>query len=351
MNRPRVLIVTSAEHGSPDAGDRIVLRRIAAFLEARYDCRTLPLARQEGWRKAARVLRHQAPLELAPYWNMEHRRTFRRALAEEAFDGVYILHEGLFFLVEALDRGGGPSCTLFAHNLLSRFTLDSPVQPLLTALARRYERRFYGSARARLVLISEADKAAAVAHGVVGPDAPVAPPGAPPSAPLRGDAVFSGEAVVTGRYGWWRKARDLKSFAATGSGLHLTGFDPRVGEAIPGARVLASADALDWSGAIRAGVITDTFAGGFKLKTLEYVAKNCVVFSRAPVREEFEGLPFADEFVVDREPEGAWSDRIAALRATDQVALASRFRAFKQACLARYDWASCLEPLAMPPAD
>lgn len=344
MSRLRALIVTSAEHGAPDAGDRIVLRHLETFLRARYDCETLPLGRREGWRKAVRAAVYRVPLELAPYWEQAHKSRFRRALAEGAFDRVFILHEGLFFLAGQLPEGG-PVCTLFAHNLLSRFSLDSPVQPVLHALARNYERRWYAHPRARLVLISEADKRAAIADGVADAATPVAPPGAPPGVELAHDVVLA-EAVVTGRYGWWRKKRDLASFARTGAQLGLIGFDPAVAELIPGARLLPSHQALDWSAGLRAGVITDRFSGGFKLKALEYVSRNCVILSRCRIREDFEGLPHAAEFVLDDVPEEAWPSRLEQMRREDAAALAARFRIFKAATLARFDWTTCLDPLA-----
>ena len=216
---------------------------------------------------------------------------------------------------------------------------------MLHQLARRYERRWYGHPRGRLVLISEGDKRAAIADGIARADAPVAPPGAPPAVELARDAVLD-ETVVTGRYGWWRKKRDLASFAAAGSALNIIGFDPRVGELVPGARVLASADALDWSAGLRAGVITDKFSGGFKLKSLEYVARNCLVLSRARIGEDFEGLPHAAEFIIDDLDEARWPERLSHLRQQDPAALCARFRAFKAATLSRFDWATCLEPLA-----
>jgi hypothetical protein len=339
---PRALLIVPAPHGSPTAGDRVVLRRLIAFLEQRYDCRQIAFARRGGLMKSLNVALHLLPLELAPHWRAAYRAEVRQALAAGDVDQVFILHEGLFYLADEIDLTRTP-VTLFAHNILSRFTIDLPVQPLFHLLSRRYEDRWYGKPGVRLVVISRGDQAEAARLGLA-KQAPIAPPGAPPASPLAPNAVFDGTAVITGTYDWWRKRRDLKSF--TGAGLELIAFDPRVAEAAPGAKILRGVEEIDWSAAIRVGVITDRFAGGFKLKSLEYVARNCLVFSRAPLFEEFEGLPHAEEFVVDNLALDAWPARIAALKAEDQADLRRRFREFKAACLRRYDWATALEPLA-----
>lgn len=341
--RPTALLIVPEAHGAETAGDRVVLRRVTTWLSRRFAVTSLPFARTEGARKALTVLLRQLPLELAPYWRPEHRAR-ARAAASAGFDQIFILHEGLFYLADQI-RDGTP-ITLFAHNMLSRFTMDSPVQPVLTALSRRYERRWYAQSHTRLVLISRGDRKEAVRLGLAAADAPIAPPGAPVSSELSANAVFTGEAVLTGTYDWWRKRRDLHSFGDAGQALAPLTFDRRAAEVVPGARLLPEKDAIDWSAAIRAGLITDRFAGGFKLKSLEYVANNCMVFSRAPMMEEFEGLPHAREFIVDDLPEHDWAARVSALKSEPQEALRERFLAFKSACLDRFNWETCLEALA-----
>jgi hypothetical protein len=266
-------------------------------------------------------------------------------LKSTAFDEIFILHEGLFYLADEIDCKN-VRVTLFAHNMLSRFSIDSVFQPILTLLARRYERRWYGKDGTRLVLISKGDRDEAVKLGIVGNDAPVACPGAPKAIDLAETATFTGEAVITGSHAWWRKRHDLKSFAELGAKLKpLIAFDPIVARFLSHAVVLPSLDALDWSSSIRLGVITDRFAGGFKLKSLEYVARNCIIFSRAPLFEEFQDLPHAREFVVDRIEDELWIERILELRNKDSRALRARFLEFKLACLVRHDWATCLDSL------
>jgi hypothetical protein len=343
LPRPPALVILPMEHGSAMKGDRVVLRHLATFLEQRYDCQSLRLTRLGGIGKSLNVLTHLLPLELAPYWREQYRKQVRAIVADGDFAHVFILHEGLFYLAAEIDRNRTP-VTLFAHNIISRFAIDSPLQPVMTALARRYERRWYAQPGARTVFISRSDRDEAVRMNLAAADAPVAPPGAPPAAALDPQAVFTGEAVITGTYEWWRKRLDLKTF--NGTGLDLTAFDERVAKVAPHARILPSADGFDWGQAIRVGIITDQFAAGFKLKSVEYVAQNCLVFSRARLFEEFEGLPHAKDFIVDDIDPSAWPARIAALRAEDQADLRRRFLAFQKSCLKRYDWATCLEPLA-----
>ena len=343
--RLRALAVTPEERGPAETGDRVVIRALLAWLGERYELRPLAFPRVEGFRKRANVLLHLLPPEMAPHWRKGRREALAASLSSEPADLVFILHEGLFYLSDAVEDRVKTPVTLFAHNMLSRFERASPFYFATGALARRYERRWYARPGDRLVLISRGDRTDAADRGLVEIDAPVAPPGAPAASPLFEDAVFSGEAVVTGTFDWWRKRRDLVSFAAVGATLDLTAFDRRIIEAVPGARLAASTGDVDWSSAIRVGVITDRFAGGFKLKSLEYVARNCVVFSRAPIFEEFAGLPHAREFIIDDLDGERWPQRIEAFQRSPQAHLRERFLRFKSACLERYDWRTCLEPL------
>jgi hypothetical protein len=344
----RALIIVPAEHGTATTGDRVVIDHLLTFLQEHYTCEIVQFGRSGGARKIFNVLLYRLPLELSPYWQPGHRRRLRQILALSSDRTVFILHEGLFYLADEIDLTT-TGVTLFAHNMLSRFTVDSIVQPILTALSRRYERRWYGKQGARLVLISQGDRDAAVGLGIAAPDAPVAPPGAPRASELADHAVFAGESVITGTYGWWRKRRDLEDFARFGAALKPIAFDARVGAVIPKAVVLPSPASLDWSSAIRAGLITDRFAGGFKLKSLEYIARNCIVFSRAPIFEDFRDLPYAADFIIDQVAAALWADRIANLRMSDQADLRRRFIAFKTACMARFSWTTCLEPLLPNP--
>ena len=111
-------------------------------------------------------------------------------------------------------------------------------------------------------------------------------------------------------------------------------------------RPLNEAEGWSWEAGLRFGVVTDIFLGGFKLKSLEYVAKNCVVLSRSDIRAEFEGLPHAEEFVrylAGGKAEAALT--IEAMCRMPHAALIARFMEFKSACLRRFEWEACLSPL------
>jgi hypothetical protein len=68
-----------------------------------------------------------------------------------------------------------------------------------------------------------------------------------------------------------------------------------------------------------------------------------VVLTYSDISAEFEGLPHADEFVRTVR---SLSD-IRAIMSEMAAAgnLRSRFLAFKEACMVRYDWNACLKPL------
>ena len=176
----------------------------------------------------------------------------------------------------------------------------------------------------------------------------MAPAGAPPVSHLASDAPVLREAVITGSYGWWRKRRDLKTFALGPSiGAPIYAVDP-VALDILGVQGRPLNDSVGWSweAGLRFGLVTDLFLGGFKLKSLEYVAKNCVVLSLSDIRAEFKGLPHAEEFVHYIAGGKAEVGRtIEAMCRAPRAPLVARFLEFKSACMRRFQWEACLTPL------
>lgn len=342
----RALVVVPDRDGPDHGGDAVVLRRAIAALQKRFACDIVTVKATRGAAaKIVAMLRHQVPSEWAGYQGAEAFHAIRARLATGAFDDVFILYEALFHLAAAVPAGG-PPVTLYAHNLPSQFAVgDGFADPFLKVLAERAERRTFRQPGTRLVMISQADRAAAVRMGLAPADVAVAPPGAPPESPLSDDAVFRPECVITGSYAWWRKRRDLKRFADAVGLRTVHAFDAGVKAVIPSSQHHLSTADFDWSSAIRLGIVTDRFGGGFKLKTLEYVARNCAIFSSAPIMAEFAHLPHAARFVFDNRDPGQLGAVLHELSARDPAILRAEFAAFKDAACAHYAWDTCLAPL------
>jgi len=109
--------------------------------------------------------------------------------------------------------------------------------------------------------------------------------------------------VLTGTFDWFPKARDLRRFAQDWSAVAPAGFNLHVSAGVPDdiARTLNATPerGLDYSDAIRIGVITDRFTAGHKLKTAAYLMQNCAVVSFAPVIHDFDALPHARRWIVE----------------------------------------------------
>lgn len=341
----RALVITVSRSGAAHSGDQIVLRHVMARLEKRYACEVLLVEAAGRATKVANILLNQIPSEWSAYYSDRWFEAVRDLTSSGAYARVFILYEALFYLAEAISPGE-TKAVLYSHNVPSQYSSGTnPLETALHRLAVRAEMRWYAPVNGEVVYISRSDRDAAARAGLAAADARVAPPGAPPGKPLAANATFVGEAVITGSYDWWRKRRDLKAFAANCGDVVVHGFDPWVKTVLPASRFYASSDAFDWSSHLRLGVVTDRFPGGFKLKTLEYVARNCVIFSNAPVMADFTHLPFADRFVFDNQRPEQLADVIRALAARDPEDMIREFQTFKDACCAYYDWDRCLEPL------
>jgi len=341
----RALVITVSRSGAAHSGDIIVLRKVMDRLTQRYDCEVMTVEAAGKAAKVANILLHQIPSEWSAYYAPRWSAEVRARATAGRFARVFILYEALFYLAEAVPADAG-KVVLYSHNLPSQYsTPANPLEAALHRMAVKAERRWYTPRNGEVVYISRSDLAAAVAAGFASPDAPVAPPGVPPVLPLADDAQFVPEAVITGSYDWWRKRRDLKAFAAGAGDIVVHGFDPWVKSYFPDSHLYGAASDLDWSSHIRIGIVTDQFAGGFKLKTLEYIARNCVIFSGAPVMADFAQFPFADRFIFDDVKPERLAEVCANLAARDTAELHTQFSAFKDACCAFYDWDRCLEPL------
>jgi hypothetical protein len=342
--RLRLLLVRPKVMTAANAGDNIVHDAVTRHMSASMDVHVVEQSWNRTWaREPARLfnLLRCGPPEAARHLRRENGERLKAAIRSFAPDVICLNHEYTFFLLPIAARSGA-GIVLYAHNVHSQI-LDTDRRlssRLFKQAAARFERRFYGDQRAELVCISQSD-ARYLREGGVRTSSLVVSPGPPPAIPLASDARVERSLVITGSYGWWRKLRDLKRFAAeeadpsveclVGDGLPSQAL-------IPGAR---SAVNVDWGAAIRFGVLTDRFAGGFKLKSTEYIARNCVVLSFADISEEFDGLPHAAKFVRTVHSR-AEAEGIMREMAASHEDVPAQFAEFKAACLARFDWSTAM---------
>ncbi len=350
--RPLLLALRPASTGSAQGGDEIMYRKSFPYLRERAELDVLEL---QPIGKFAKVLKlaTMTPPECTRFISRANARAVATQLAAQRYDGVLLFNEVCFPMLSTVKRAAVPA-VLIAQNVhsLVAATDPSPLARALRPLALAFERRFYADPASRLVAISAVDVAALRATGIARDDILVAPPGAPPAEPLAPDAPVLGEAIVTGSYDWWRKRRDLKSFAAGAPlGVPILASDSAA-RAILGEEAESIPDTPGfWSQGLRFGLVTDAFIGGFKLKSTEYVARNCVVLSMGDIAADFEGLPHAAEFVRILADKDAARAVIRAMRAENPEALVARFLEFKQACLTRFEWGRCLAPLGQAIAE
>jgi hypothetical protein len=340
------LLVIRPRRVAAHGGDEVVYRHTLRYLEQALPnpIETVELHPVGGLNKLRHLL--CLPPEITAFETPANHRAVADALAARRYAAVLLFNEITFPTLPDVLRAGVPAI-LVAHNVQSVVASSdaSPLVRLGAIVARRFERRIYGDPRAALSCISLTDVDGLKAAGVLRDDIVVVPPGAPPAAALAEGAPVIAEAVMTGSYGWWRKRRDLKRLATEPDalGCPILANDADALAAL-GARGVPMPADIDWTAGVRFGIVSDRFLGGFKLKVLEYVANNCVVLSYCNLAREFEGLPHAGEMVRHI---SSLSEARAAMRAAQaDPGFVERFRAFKTACLDRYRWDLCLEPLA-----
>jgi Glycosyltransferase Family 4 len=341
----RLLVVRPRSTGSQSAGDNVVHSKMVDHLSAAMDVRVVELETVVGATRLLNLVRCGPP-EVARHMSRRNAPLLLDAVHEFSPDVICLGHEYTFPLL-SIAKSTGAGVVLYAHNVHSQiYDSDKRLMRLVFAGAiQNFERRFYGDPDVELVCISESDRRCLRERGVR-QDSIVAPPGAPPEIALRPGARPEAALVITGSYQWWRKGRDLRRFAAEP-------VDPLVpvpcfvsDDAASCASIVGSRSAsnLDWAGAIRVGVLTDRFVGGFKLKSTEYVARNCAVVSFADIFEEFSGIPHAAEFVRIVGSRAEAEDVAKELAARDDDVV-DRFLEFKAACLSHFDWSRALKRL------
>jgi hypothetical protein len=223
--------------------------------------------------------------------------------------------------------------------------------PLGRALAWRtaaWERKAYQSSRFPLIAALSMADAAHLRTLKGAPDVIVLPPGAPPETVLAASAQFRPEILVSGRYHWFAKRRDVNEFAR-----ELAGVVPRppvFADDLPreAAALLSpiTSKGLDMGEAIRAGIIADRFAAGFKLKSTFYIANNCIVLTYCDIMPDFTGIEDADVFIRRIGHASDVGPIIDEFSRMNSAALRFRFLAFKDRVLARFSWGRTATALA-----
>lgn len=342
--RKRCLVVRPSKPEAGHGGDEIIYRRSIEYLSRTMDiemCELQPIGKA---RKIVELLKGTPP-EMTRFYSRENRERVAAAIAASKPDIACFFNEVTFPCL-ASAKAAGVRSVLVEQNVHSVIAASDPDfrAKIFLPLAIRFERKWYGDETSELVCISRCDVEGLKKAGINRKKVWIAPPGCPPEVPLSETADLIPEIVLTGSYGWWRKRRDLRSFA-TGAPLpvKMYVFDAAARE-IFGAQALdPGAAEIDWSSHVRFGLVTDKFVGGFKLKALEYVAKNCIILTACDISAEFEGLPHADLFVR------MISNKDSLLRAIEEARrvpdVIRKFREFKEACLAEYSWERCLAPL------
>jgi hypothetical protein len=342
--RKRCLVVRPVQPEAAHGGDEIIYRRSIEFLSRTMDVEICQLQSVGRARQFIELFKGTPP-ETTRFLGEENRQRVSAAIASYKPDVACFFNE-VTFPSFASAKAAGIKTVLVAQNVHSIVAATDPAgwTKIFEPLAAMYERKWYGDEAAELVCISKVDVDGLAKAGVRRKKIWVAPPGCPPAAPLADHAGLLPELVLTGSYAWWRKRRDLKKFAK-GDPLaaKMYVFDSAARDILGDQAQDPGKIEIDWSSGVRFGLVTDRFLGGFKLKALEYVAKNCIILTASDISTEFEGLPHAEIFVrviANKD------DVRRIIQEFDGISdVVGKFRAFKEACLLQYGWERCLAPL------
>ncbi len=302
----RIVWVSRAGTGAEDQGDNVYDRKMCAALAGGHEIEPLATARLGRARQLVGAAVHLSAPETFVFGGAEAARIAEAVTVGRA-DAVVFSHEHLDRLAAQVRRLLGPGAPAFLtirHNVTSdamrHILADAgPAADAYALLARRQERAaLAGPLFEGIVALSHRDRA--LLAGISGrKDIALAMPGAPPAAPLAPDARIAREVVLTGTYGWFPKARDLRRFIAEATpavlgDVALTAEASVFGaDAPPGLRIVDGGR----GDALRFGVITDRFTAGHKLKTAAYIVQNCIVLTYADVAGDFSFSPAAAQFI------------------------------------------------------
>jgi hypothetical protein len=145
---------------------------------------------------------------------------------------------------------------------------------------------------------------------------------------------------ITGNYKWSLKAKALSSALRLIKGMDIpilfSGECGIANTALIDSGIVFKEEAPEPK-ALCFGLISDDFTSGFKLKSLDLIANNCILITRSDIRQEFYGLPNNEYFVnyfETREDVIEIQKKIDAL----QDNLLPYFIEFKKSVISRFSW-------------
>lgn len=304
--RLRVLFVQRSSD-TPQGGDVIYEKRMLAALRERMDVEVIKANRRSRGARIAGAVRHLALPDQTAFGGDGEAGEIARWI-EAGGDVVVFSHEYLDLLarrLRPLARARSVPFISIRHNVTSdllRSFLGGAPGALARAAWRAQERgALRGGLFEGVAVLSLRDKALVREIGAR-EDVVVAAPGAPPEAPLAPDAPLLRELVIGGSFDWFAKRRDIVRFADEYSRLSPPPGRVLVESSAPAelaAQMRAGdAEGVDFTAAMRFGVITDRFTAGHKLKTSAYLQSNCIVLSFADVAGDFQFDPRVRQFIV-----------------------------------------------------
>jgi glycosyltransferase involved in cell wall biosynthesis len=341
----RVLWVCRRSSGE-GAGDSLYDDKLVAALRARCDVEVYGLARNPRAKQLTRAALHLSLPEQYGIGDKADIARLREMLPK--FDVAVFSHEHTDTVARAVRSATTIPFIALRHNVTSDSMASilrgmAPLDAVYRALAEAQEKSaLRGALYQEITAISVGDQR--LLRQLSGRGAIVIiPPGAPSAAALNDDATFKRELVISGTFDWFPKARDLRRFAndyaqdpVANTKLRCSSSSAATIRAALGA---AHDDGYDPADGIRAGVITDRFTAGHKLKTAAYIMGNCAVISFARISGDFIDLPNYRNWIFevsDAAEIAPIMDRLAA-RPADEMR--GELTALKSAVAEKFNWA------------
>lgn len=288
-----------------DGGDSVYDKKLQGALASSHEVTTYALTRNSRLHQLASAAIRFAPPEQYGFGNRQDVDNVRRLLTQ-GFDAIVFSHEHLDAFASAIRPTTQLPFVALRHNVssdaMASILVDRPMLSCLYgALARAQEgKALRGDLYDAITAISTRDQD--LLRDISGnADVGLVLPGPPPATPLKDTSACARDIIVSGTFDWFPKARDLKRFANEWAAAPVPDARVYVSPGVPdGIRETLRAgaeDSLDYSGAIRFGVITDRFTAGHKLKTAAYLMRNCAVITFAPVIHDFTDFPDAPRWI------------------------------------------------------
>lgn len=341
MSKRSILWVAKKPSEAATGGDEVYNKNATKSLSSEFDIQKLWIDRQSKINNLSALIKG-LPHPRFKYYSPDIIREFNEATRE--VDSVVVSWESFDFLPAFSNK----PTTLIVHNVMSdtlRQVFKGRGRIVGQAAAyqsERWERRIYADGAINIVVLSKRD------YNVIRKIAPravvsIAPPGCPPASELASER-FIPEVVISGTFEWAPKLRDLIVIARqydSSDFSFIFRHDHPLPLLSPPSLLNSESEPIqekDFQEGLRIGLIPDTFLGGFKLKSSYYIAMNCIVATMCDIREEFIGIPHADEFVRLVHCIDDIQKLVDEFRVNQNPRTFQRWREFKAACLSKFSW-------------